>query len=98
VYDFVATIAYGDLPKSPAMRWVQPDAPTMDPGKPLVDVTLDDLLAAASYAEGADTAKLLEELERFIGVVHGEWSVVEPEAPPFTKKVVAAHLISTKLH
>lgn len=97
VYDFVATVAYGHLPKSPAMRWVQPDAPTMDPGIPLVEVTLDDLLATASYAEGADTARVMDELERFIGVVHAEWAVVEPEAPPFTRKVVAAHLASTKL-
>ncbi|MBX3201232.1 MAG: type II toxin-antitoxin system HipA family toxin [Labilithrix sp.] len=97
VYDFVATVAYGDRPTSPAMRWVQPEAPTMDPGSALVDVTLDDLLAAASYAEGADTARVMDELERFIGVARGEWAVIEPEAPPFTKKVVAAHLVATKL-
>lgn len=97
VYDFVATVAYGDRPSPPAMRWVQPNAPTMDPGSALVDVTLDDLLASASCAEGADTAQVMDELERFIGVVRGEWSVIEPHAPPFTRKVVEAHLVAAKL-
>lgn len=97
LYDVVATIVYGSYQKSPAMRWVQPEGPTLDPGVPLVDVTLDDLLGTASCAEGADTAIVMDELERFVGVVRREWSAVEAEAPPLTRKAIAAHLAAAQL-
>lgn len=98
VYDTVATVAYGSgVPRAPAMRWVQPGAPTMDPGKPLVDVTIDDLLAAASCASGADTAIVLDVLEAFIGRARTVWSDVEGGAPPFTRDAIRAHLARATL-
>lgn len=96
-YDMVATVAYGRAPRAPAMRWFQPRAPTLDPGSPLADVVVDDLLVAASCASDADTAAVLAELEQFIAAARDLWPTVEDDTPPFTRNAIRMHLASAKL-
>jgi serine/threonine-protein kinase HipA len=96
VYDFVATVAYPNLRKHPALRWVEPPMPTLEPEAALAKVTIDDLLAAASYTE-EDTAKILDDLVQFAKLVRETWPTVEAAAPPIVRKRVREHLETSAL-
>jgi serine/threonine-protein kinase HipA len=91
VYDFVATVAYSQFGPSPALRWLQPTEPTLDPEKPLVQTTTDDLLVADT-GSGADTSRVLEEIEHVAAVIREAWSEIQSDAPARVRERVSAHL------
>jgi len=95
VYDLVSTVVYA-LPKHTALRWWEPLEPTLEPPKQLAEVTLDDLLATASHSS-ADTSRVLEELETFIGAARDAWPDVAATAPPVVRDRVTAHLAASAL-
>jgi serine/threonine protein kinase HipA of HipAB toxin-antitoxin module len=96
VYDFVSTVVYPTLGPQSALRWSDPPEPTLDPAKSLVTVTMDDLLAAASYAS-ADTSVVMDDLSEFSKNVRATWPAVAESAPEVVRERVAAHLRAASL-
>lgn len=96
VYDFVSTAVYPTLRSFSPLRWCEPPEPTLEPPKPLGDVTVDDLLAAASYAP-ANTAEVMDELLEFIRTVRETWRSVAERAPNVIRERVADHLRAASL-
>lgn len=96
VYDFVSTIVYPTLHTYSALRWTEPPAPTLDPPKALVDVTIDDLLAASTYSPG-DTSVIMDDLCEFAEKVRATWPRVAQGAPEVIRERVAAHLRAAAL-
>ncbi|MEZ4336503.1 MAG: HipA domain-containing protein [Sandaracinaceae bacterium] len=97
LYDFVSTAVYPSLGRHSALRWSEPPAPTLDPAKRLVDVTMDDLLEAASYADGAATPELIDDLAEFAQRVRTTWVDIAKIAPAFIRERVEAHLTAATL-
>jgi serine/threonine-protein kinase HipA len=91
VYDFVSTVVYPTHYTHSALRWWEPPEPTLEPAKPLVDVTIDDLLTAASYSS-ADTSVIMDDLCEFARKVRAIWPAVAERAPEVVRDRVAAHL------
>ncbi len=91
VYDFVSTVVYPTLGSHSALRWSDPVEPTVTPPMPLVTVTLDDLLTAASYTS-ADTSVVMDDLVEFVQRVHASWPAVAPSAPDVVRERVTDHL------
>lgn len=96
-YDFVATVVYPRLHEHSALRWCEPSEPTLEPPKRLVEVTMDDVLVAASWAEGAGTGELFDDLSAFAETVRRRWAEVSAQAPEFVRERVTAHLDAAAL-
>lgn len=90
-YDLVGTIAYPSLRSEPAMRWFEPPEPTIELGKKLDLVTIDDLLAAASYTE-VDTLSVMDELSEFAARVRSTWPKFRDVAPENLRRHLTVHL------
>jgi serine/threonine-protein kinase HipA len=97
VYDFVSTIVYPSLQAQSALRWGEPQAPTLEPAKRLVEVTIDDLMQAASYTPDSATGVLLDDLIEFARTVRAVWPKVAKLAPDIVRERVGAHLIAAAL-
>lgn len=97
VYDFVSTVVYPRQRDYSPLRWWAPPAPTVEPAKRLVEVTMDDVFGAASLTQGVATLDLLDELSEFVQKVHATWPVVGKSAPDVVRERVAAHLRATSL-
>lgn len=91
VYDFVSTVVYSSLDRASGLRFAEPLEPTIDAPGELADVTLHDLLAAASYTD-ADTLEIMEDLRAFAETVRARWSEVSKEAPKVVAVRVSDHL------
>lgn len=91
VYDFVSTVVYTSLHGHSALRWCEPPEPTPAPPQSLADVTIDDLLLAASYST-ADTSALMNDLSEFTQKVRATWPKVAADATEMVRGRVAAHL------
>ncbi|MBX3250455.1 MAG: type II toxin-antitoxin system HipA family toxin [Myxococcales bacterium] len=96
VYDFVSTVVYENLWSHSALRWWEPPEPTLEPAKPLVAVTMEDLLGAASYTP-VDTSVLVDDLSDFGQTVRETWESVAPRAPELVRQRVTAHLHAAQL-
>lgn len=96
VYELVSTVVYPSIHKHPALRWLEPAAPTIEPPKQLVDVTLDDLLVVASHSP-ADTSRVMDDLTEFVRDARAAWPEVAADAPPVVRDRVTAHLAASSL-
>lgn len=96
VYDFVSTVVYPSLHGHSALRWGEPPEPTVASAKSLAEVTIDDLLLAASYSS-ADTSLIMDDLSEFARKVRATWSNVAERAPDVVRDRVAAHLREASL-
>lgn len=94
VYDVVSTVVYPSLRTYSALRWLEPPEPTLQPPMQLVDVTLDDLLAAHSPA---DTSRVMLDLEAFVRDARAAWPDVGAAAPPVVRDRVTDHLAACSL-
>lgn len=91
VYDFISTVVYPSLQEHSALRWGEPSEPSVAPAKSLAEVTIDDLLLAASYSS-ADTSLILDDLSEFTQKVRATWPKVAERAPDVVRDRVDAHL------
>jgi serine/threonine-protein kinase HipA len=96
VYDVVSTVVYPSIHTYSALRWLDPLEPTLEPPMQLVDVTLDDLLAVASYAP-ADTSQVMDDLETFVHDVRNAWPNIASAVPLVVRDRVTAHLAASSL-
>lgn len=96
VYDFVSTVVYPTLGTRSALRWSAPAEPTMEPPKPLADVTMDDLLVAASYST-ANTSVIMDDIAELAHRARGTWPRVAARAPEVVRERVTAHLQAASL-
>lgn len=96
VYDFVSTVVYPTLGSHSALRWIEPEAPTVAPPQPLAAVTMDELLTVASYTE-VDTSLVMNTLSEFAERVRTTWPTVAVRAPDVVRERVATHLRNASL-
>jgi serine/threonine-protein kinase HipA len=94
VYDFVSTVVYSSFARHTGLRWSEPTEPTIAAPRELADVSLDDLLGAASYSN-ANTADIMDDLVAFAEKVRDTWP--EVDAPPIVRERVTAHLSACAL-
>ena len=97
VYDFVSTIVYPSLGKNSALRWFEPPAPTLEAAKALAEVTMDDLLAAASYTDEAATPDLVDDLADFAERARTTWRMVAQRAPAVVRERITTHIDAAEL-
>ena len=102
VYDAVSTAVYPSHRTCSALRWAEPLEPTSEPPEPLVDVTLDHLLALASdvaITSGVtvDTSLVNDDLEAFVHGARDAWPAIEAATPPMVRDRVTAHLDASSL-
>jgi serine/threonine-protein kinase HipA len=90
-YDFVSTLVYPSLNEHSALRWGEPSEPTVAPAKCLADVTIEDVLLAASYSS-MDTSLIWDDLSDFTRKVRATWPKVAERAPDVVRERVDAHL------
>jgi serine/threonine-protein kinase HipA len=96
VYDVVSTVVYTSLGRHASLRLTEPSAPTVDVPADLSKVTLDELLAVASYAP-ADTSKVLDDLEEFVRRARDTWPEIAANTPVTVRERLAEHLASCSL-
>lgn len=96
VYDVVSTVVYTTLRTCSALRWFEPQEPTLEPPMQLVDVRLEELLAVASHSP-ADPSQVLDDLEAFVRGARDAWRDIAAAAPPVVRDRVTAHLAASAL-